>query len=205
MGAKRPLVALLTVVAVLLAGADDALAAPAFATAPDLPNLPTLTLNGQAQTLHATMNGFAVSLGLLDTAGFNVTVNGDSSANHSAVFKQYCPNATCGSDTLGYVPGGVTLPADSLTLNSTGASWSQTLGLGGATPSLLCNSGCAIDNATPVKIASQAAGLGVLATWTTTGWSATSVALAAPTTVRTISQPGEVYRLDLVWTVSSGP
>jgi len=32
----------------------------AFTTVPDVPNLPALTLNGQAQTLNATMNAFGV-------------------------------------------------------------------------------------------------------------------------------------------------
>jgi hypothetical protein len=199
------LLALLVAVVAVLSRPERA-PALAFSTNPDVPNLPTLTLNGQAQTLNATMNDFAVSLGVIDASGFNITVAGDSSTGHSAVFKRYCPNATCGTDSLGYVSGGASLPADSLTLNSTGASWSLTSGLSlGKTPTLLCDAGCAIDNASAVKIASQAAGVGVLSTWTTGGWSSTSIALATPTTIRAFSQPGEVYRVDLVWTLGSGP
>jgi hypothetical protein len=188
----------------LLAAAPPA-GALAFATNPDVPNLGTLTLSGQAQTLHATMNNFAVSLAVTDTAGFNVTVNGDSSTGHSAVFKQYCPNATCGTDSLGYISGGQTLPAGSLTLNSTGASFTETSGVGGSTPTLQCNSGCTMDSASPVKVASQTAGIGVLATWTASGWSSSSVSLAVPTTIRVLTQAGEVYRLDLTWSLTSGP
>jgi hypothetical protein len=191
------------VIAAAVAPAADALS---FSTNPDVPDLGTLTLNAQAQSLTGTMNNFAVSLGTLDTAGFNVTVGGDSSNGHSAVFKVYCPNGGgCGTDPQGYVSGGSTLPAGSLTFNTTGASWHQTSGLGGTTPTLLCNSGCAIDVASPVKVASQAAGLGVLATWATQNFSSSSISLAIPTTIRKPLQTGEVYHLDLVWTLGSGP
>src|SRR5437867_2779305 len=66
----------------------------AFVTAPDVPNLPGLTLNGQAQTLNATMNNYSVVDATGSGSGWNVTVAGDSSANHSAVFAQYCTQAT---------------------------------------------------------------------------------------------------------------
>lgn len=179
--------------------------AVSFSTAPNVPDLPAVTLNARAQTIKRTMNNFSVSLGLLETGGFNVTVNGDASAGHSAVFKVYCPGpSACGPDAVGYVTRGSTLPAGSLRLNSTGASWS---GGPAMTPSMLCNSGCNLDHASAVKIASEAAGgLNVLGgTWTSGGWSATSVALAAPTTLRTPLQSGEIYHLDLVWTLSTGP
>jgi hypothetical protein len=167
-----------------------------------MPALPTATLNGQSQTVNARMNNFSVSAGLLDLAGWNVTVNGDASAGHSAVFKINCPGpSACGSDPVGYVSGGATLPANSMTLNSTGATWS---GVGLTAPLHLCNLGCNVDSATPVKIA-NAANLSVAATWTTANWSATSLALTLPTTVRTPNQAGEVYNVDLLWTLNSGP
>jgi hypothetical protein len=192
--------------AALLAGvgvnAAPALGLVAFVTAPQLPALPGVTLNGQSQTLTARMNNFSVSAGALDLAGWNVTVNGDASAGHSAVFKLYCPGpSACGSDPVGYVGGGATLPANSMTLNSTGASWS---GIGLAPPVYLCNLGCNVDSASAVKIA-DATNLSVAATWSTANWSATSVALTVPTTVRTPAQPGELYNVDLVWTLNSGP
>ena len=134
--------------------------------------------------------------------GWNVTVAGDTTAGKSAVFKQYCPNATCGTDSgPGYITGGFTLAASSLTLNSTGASWT---GNSGTTPSHLCNSGCLMDTTTAVKIASASTSVS-LGTWSTTGYSATSLALSVPTTTRFLSQSGEVYHLDLVWTLNSGP
>jgi hypothetical protein len=59
-----------------------------FGTAPDVPSLPSLTLNGQSQTLNAQMNSFSVADGTGTGSGWNVTVNGDGSAGKSAVFKQ---------------------------------------------------------------------------------------------------------------------
>jgi hypothetical protein len=171
-----------------------------FNPAPNAPNLPTVTLNGSAQTDTATMPDWGVQQ-TLSLSGWNVTVAGDTSSGKSAVFKQYCPNATCGSDTgPGYVSGGYTLPSASLVLDSSGAGWS---GPGGTSPTHLCNTGCALDTTTPVKIANMGT-LGVLGTWTATGYSSTSLAATVPTTIRVL-QSNEVYRVDLVWTLNSGP
>jgi hypothetical protein len=174
-----------------------------FGMPPQIPALPGVTLSGQSQTVTAQMGNFSVTAGVGDLlGGWNVTVNGDASSGHSAVFKVYCPGpSACGSDPGGYVSGGATLPANSLTLNSTGATWS---GAGLPVPVYLCNLGCNVDSATPIKIA-DVASLSVATTWTTANWSATSVALAIPTTTRTPSQPGEVYNVDLVWTLNAGP
>jgi hypothetical protein len=193
------------VCAALLAGialdASPAIAL-AFGTAPHMPALPGVTLNGQSQTVNAQMSNFSVTAGVLDLAGWNVTVNGDASGGHSAVFKVDCPGpSACGSDPVGYVSGGATLPANSMTLNSTGATWS---GTGLVAPVYLCNLGCNVDSAIPVKIA-NVANLSVASTWTTANWSATSVALAIPTTIRTPAQAGEVYNVDLLWTLGAGP
>lgn len=168
-----------------------------FGTAPDVPNLGAVTLNGKAQTLTATMPDWSVNeLALL--SGWNVTVQGDSSAGKSAVFKVYCPLASCGTDPTGYVAGGFTLPANSLTYNTTGASWSS------GSASHLCNAGCALDRATAVKVATASTLLG-LGTVSTSGYGASSLSLALPTTLRVPLQAGEVYRADLVWTLSTGP
>jgi hypothetical protein len=186
------------------AGAEASPAlALAFGTPPAMPALPAVTLNGQAQTVNARMANFSVVAGALDIlGGWNVTVNGDASAGHSGVFKVDCPGpSTCGSDPVGYVAGGATLPANSLTLNSSGASWS---GIGLSAPSLSCNTSCNVDSAAPVKVATVA-NLSVAATWTTQNFGASSLALTVPTTTRTPTQPGEVYNIDLVWTLNSGP
>lgn len=72
-----------------------------FLIAPDVPNLGALTLTGQAQTLNAAMANFSVDDATGTGSGWNVTVNGDSSGGRSAVFKRYCPNASCGTDPRG--------------------------------------------------------------------------------------------------------
>ena len=175
-----------------------------FSTNPHVPTLPTLTLNGQAQTLNAQMNNFSVIDATGSGSGWNVTVQGDSSASHSAVFKQYCPSATCGTDTgPGYITGGATLAANSLTLASTGASFTAQNGTTGTAPAHQCASACNVDSGTAVKIVSAASGAG-MGTYATSSWSGTSLALTAPTTIKVL-QTNEVYHLDLVWSLNSGP
>jgi hypothetical protein len=173
-----------------------------FETSPALPTtMGTVTLNGQAQTKTAQMNNFAVN-NTNGTSGWNVTVVGDSSAGKSAVFKEYCPGpSACGSVAAGtYATGGKTLAANSLTLNTTGASWT---GGGGATPTFSCGSGCSVDRSTAIKIASAASGGGT-GLWSTSGFGTSSLSLAAPTTMRALSS-GEQYHLDAVWSLNSGP
>jgi hypothetical protein len=174
-----------------------------FDVAPSTPTLLALTLNGAAQTTHATMNEMAVDDTTAGT-GWNITVAGNTAGGKSAVFKQYCPNATCGTDTgPGYVTGGATLPAGSLTLNTSGASWSTTGGAGSA-PVFQCSvSACALDASSATKVVSTASGAG-LGPWKTGGFTSTSVALSTPSTLRKL-QENEVYRVDLSWTLSSGP
>jgi hypothetical protein len=218
--AKRALVAV-AAVATMLATTSPALAATssdttqfsvtpgslAFtATVPDVPNLPALTLNGQLQTLNGTMNNFGVDDATGSAAGWNVTVSGDSSGGKSAVFKRYCPNATCGVDSgPAYVAGGATLAANTITLNSTSASFTGLNGTTGTAPTNQCNASCFVDapSASPVKIVSAASGAG-MGTWGSTGWTGTSIAAATPSTV-TALPANEVYRVDLLWTLGSGP
>jgi hypothetical protein len=126
-------------------------------------------------------------------------VQGNANAGKSAVFKEYCPGGACGS--VGYVSGGRTLPANSLTLSSTGASWT---GGTGSAPTFNCASSCSIDAASAQKIASAASGTAGTGLWSTTGFSASSLSLATPTTLRVLPN-NEQYNLDLVWTLNSGP
>jgi hypothetical protein len=175
-----------------------------LSSAPALPTLSAITLNGTAQTTNTTMTNFTVLDATGSAAGWNATVNGNSAGGKSPVFKQYCPNATCGTDTgPGYVTSGQTLAANSLTLSSTGASFTGQNGTTGTAPTLQCASACNVDSASAVKIASAAAGTG-MGTWATTGWGGSSLALATPSTLKTL-QANEVYRVDLVWTINSGP
>jgi len=174
-----------------------------FSTTPAMPTLNAITLNGSAQTTNTTMTNFGVTDATGSGSGWNTTVAGQSGAGKSAVFKQYCPTATCGVDPEGYVTGGATLAANSLTLNSSGASLAAQSGTTGTAPTLQCSAACNVDSASAVKIASAAAGAG-MGTWLTSGLSATSLALATASTLKALSN-GEVYRLNLLWTLSTGP
>jgi hypothetical protein len=174
-----------------------------FSTTPSMPTLKEVTLTGGSQTTNTTMSNFGVQDATGSGSGWNNTVAGQSGSEKSAVFAQYCPTATCGSDTKGYVPSGATLPANSLTLNSTGASFSAQNGSTGTAPTLQCPASCNVDSASAVKIASAAASAG-MGTWLTTGFSATSLALATPSTLKALSN-GEIYRVNLLWTLSTGP
>ena len=175
-----------------------------FGTAPDVPNLSALTLTGQSQTSNATMNSFSTVDATGSGSGWNVTVQGDSSGGKSAVFKQFCPNATCGSDTgPAYVTGGATLAANSLTLNSTGAGFTAQNGTTGTAPAHQCAAGCNVDSASASKVTSAAAVAG-MGSYQANGYGATSLALSVPTTIKTLPAT-EVYHLDLVWSLNSGP
>ncbi len=174
-----------------------------FSTAPAMPALGSITLNGAAQTTNSTMTNFGIADATGSGSGWNTTVAGQAGTGKSAVFKQYCPAATCGSDPEGYVTSGATLAANSLTLNSTGASFAAQSGTTGTAPTLQCSSACNVDSASAVKVASAAVGAG-MGTWLTTGFSATSLALSTPSTLKALSN-GEVYRVNLLWTLGTGP
>jgi len=197
---RRPLVCALVLALLALA-----LPAPAwgvgtleFVTAPKLPTLPAVTLNAKAQTVTTTMNSFSVSDTRLTKSGWNVTVNGQSGTGKSAVFAQYCPKAKCGTDATGYVTGGRTLAANSLQLTSSGATFT---GGTGSTPKLLCSTSCNVDSATAVKIASAETSE---STWTAGSWSTTSLKLSTPTTLRVLANE-EIYRVNILWTLATGP
>jgi hypothetical protein len=175
-----------------------------FSTAPGLPTLGAVTLNGQAQTTTTQMTNFAVADATGSGSGWDVTVAGLTGTGDSPGFKQYCPTVGgCGGNPQGYVVGGTTLPANSLTLNSTGASFVAQNGSTGAAPTLQCSSACNVDSASAVKVASAAVGAG-MGTWLTSAFASNSLSLATPTTLKALSN-GEVYRVNIVWTLNTGP
>ncbi len=172
----------------------------AFSTTPAMPTLSGVTLNGSPQQTNTQMTNFGVDDASGSGAGWNVTVNAASGTGKSAVFAAYCPNVSCGTDSgPGYVPSGASLPANSLVLNSTGASFTPA----GNAPAHECNSGCNVDSASPVKLVSAAANNG-MGTFTTTDWSAGSLTLITPANLKALLT-GEVYRVDLLWSLTSGP
>jgi hypothetical protein len=174
-----------------------------FSTAPTMPTLGAVTLKGEAQTTHTTMNSFAVQDATGSGSGWNVTVEGQTGTGKSSVFKQYCPETKCGVDAKGYISGGYELPANSLTLTSTGASFTAEHESTGTAPVFVCGSGCDVDHATGVKIAHAEASAG-MGTWVTTGFTATSLSLTTPSTLKLLPEK-EFYHVDLLWTLSTGP
>jgi len=170
----------------------------ALTTPPALPtNLTTVTLNGRTQATAIPWSpNFTITTSGTNT-GWKLTVAGRLAT--SPVFKQYCPNTTCGSDAHGYVTGGLTLPPDSLTWNTTGTSWNSA-----AThqPTFQCNStACPIDDASATKVVSALSNVST-GTWTSSGQSTLSL-----TTLPNLRKlpTGEVYRVDVVWTAATGP
>jgi hypothetical protein len=174
-----------------------------FSVAPALPALGAVTLSGQAQTTNSTMTSFGVADATGSGSGWNVAVEGQAGTGKSAVFAQYCGKAKCGTDNEGYVAGGRTLAADSMTLNSTSASFAAQNGTTGTAPTLQCPASCNLDNPTAVKIASAASGAG-MGTWLASGFPGTSLALSTPSTLKVLPTE-EVYRVNLLWTLSTGP
>ncbi|HYB25514.1 MAG TPA: hypothetical protein VEF89_02750 [Solirubrobacteraceae bacterium] len=200
-GPRRAATAALVTLAALITASNAWSTTVSFTTAPTLGNLSGVTLNGQAQTTTTTWNLTSNPFKITSSGtnnGWNLTVQGHAAAG-SAVFKQYCPNTTCGTDTgPGYITGGYTLPANSLTINTASASWTT----GGTTPTYQCNvTACNVDSASAVKIVSASTSVG-LSAWQTSGSAALS--LTTPTTLH-ILQTNEVYRVNLIWTVSTGP
>lgn len=172
-----------------------------FKTAPALPTLTSVTLNAQAQTVNTTMTNLSVTDTRGTKSGWDITVAGQAGEKKSAVFAQYCPVAKCGATPEGYVAAGQKMAANSLKLNSTGATFT---GGTGSPPTLQCSTACNVDSAKAVKIASAATGGAGESTWTTTGFSATSLALAVPTTLRALPSE-EIYRVNILWTLATGP
>jgi hypothetical protein len=175
-----------------------------FSTAPDVPNLNSVTLTGQSQTTTSQMTSYAMQDATGSGSGWNVTVAGDGPSG-SAVFKQNCPAgvAPCGADPAGYVTGGATLAANSLTLSSTGAAFTAQNGSTGTAPTHQCSSGSFVDSGSATKLASAAASAG-MGTWQANSYSATSLSLATPSTLKALSN-NEVYKVNLLWSLNSGP
>jgi hypothetical protein len=181
-----------------------------FTTAPALPVLPGVTLNGEPQTTTTTMNNFTVDDARGGAgAGWNVTVASLATAGTtvSETFKEYCNSASpCGGNAAEhYVSGGRELPANSLTLKKTTANFTALSGGTGSAPTLECATECHVDRSAPEKVASAAAGGAGKGGWQATGFSGTSLSLATPMNLYVLPNANEVYRVDIVWTLNSGP
>jgi hypothetical protein len=172
-----------------------------FAATPALPALTAVTLTAKSATVNTTMTNISVADTRGTKLGWNITLAGQAGTGKSAVFAQYCPKAKCGANAEGYLASGAKMAANSLKLNSTGAKFA---GGTGAAPTLQCSTACNVDSASAVKIVSAATGGAGEGTWTSSGFSATSLALAVPSTLKALASE-EVYRVNILWTLASGP
>ena len=109
----------------------------------------------------------------------------------------------CGEEDTSDDFGRLTLCALLLALLLASAPAAAQSGSTGTAPTLQCGGSCNVDSASAVKIASAAVNAG-MGTWLTTGFSGTSLALATPSTLKALSN-GELYRVNLLWTLSTGP
>jgi hypothetical protein len=185
-----------------------------FNTNPDVPDFSAVTLNGTAQTANATMNAWEGEDATGTGSGWNVNVQGDPAAGKSAVFKEYCTDGTATNGCSTAVSGGPgpgyvtttpkTLAANSLKLNSTSAGFTAMNGTTGTAPTHSCGALCSVDSAATVKIAAAAANAG-MGSYSASGYTGTSLALSIPTTTKAIGTGNKVYRVDLIWTMATGP
>ena len=74
----------------------------------------------------------------------------------------------------------------------------------GTAPELKCKASCNVDSASAVKVVSRAEGLSVGGTWKASGFSATSLSLKLASTLRALKSE-EIYRVNILWTLSTGP
>jgi hypothetical protein len=186
-------------------GYGESPGAPSFPS-PDQPGISSPGLDGGPETLSARMPGFEVSDASGAGLGWGITVSGDNRPGKSPVLKQYCPIADCRSGPgPGYVAGGVTLPANSLTVDSSGARFAPQRGTIGPPPTYQCEEGCFVDappdSPSNLVVAASGAGMG---TFRASGFSDSSVRLVAPGFARPLP-PKETYRVDLSWTLNRGP
>jgi hypothetical protein len=90
-------------------------------------------------------------------------------------------------------------------LDSRGAAFTSDAGSAGVQPTHECDQGCLLDTSplAPTRIVAAAQGAG-LGTFRAAGFSAKSLKLVAPGSSR-VFEPHEVYRVDLSWTLNTGP
>jgi hypothetical protein len=181
-----------------------------FATAPALPPILTgVTLNGEAQTTHTNMTNFKVKDATGSGEGWHVSVTSATTVGTtvSEKFKQYCESASACTSAEAHkyaAAGPKELPANSLTLNSTGATFTPS----GPTYTGECNSGCTVDTpvASPHKVVSAAVGTGGMGIYETvfSNTEPHGLMLATPATLAAL-HANEVYRVDIVWTLAAAP
>jgi hypothetical protein len=182
-----------------------------FVTAPALPVLTGVTLNGEAQNTHTNMTNFRVKDARGTGVGWHVSVSSRATVGTtvSEKFKEYCESASvCGANAAErYVTGGKELEANSLTLNSTAATFSPN-DANVPTYTAECLAGCTIDTpeGSPHKVVSALANKG-MGKYETAFNNAEphGLMLATPMNLATLPNANEVYRVDVVWTLATLP
>ncbi len=182
-----------------------------FATAPALPVLTGVTLNGEAQNTHTNMTNFKVKDARGTGAGWHVSVSSAKTVGTtvSEKFKEYCESASvCGANEAHhYVTGGKELEANSLTLNATGGTFTPS-DANVPTYTAECLAGCTIDTpeGSPHKLLSAAVNKG-MGTYETAfnNTEPHGLMLATPMNLSTLPNANEVYRVDVVWTLATLP
>jgi hypothetical protein len=182
-----------------------------FATAPALPVLAGVTLNGEAQSTHTNMTNFKVKDARGTGVGWHVSVSSRATVGTtvSEKFKEYCESASvCGANAAErYVAGGKELEANSLTLNATAGTFSPS-DANVPTYTAECLAGCTIDTpeGSPHKVVSAAVNKG-MGKYETAFNNAEphGLMLATPMNLATLPNANEVYRVDVVWTLATLP
>jgi hypothetical protein len=178
--------------------------APTGGTSPGHPGI--TDVGDRPNELRSRMPDFEVSDASGGGRGWSITVSGDTGRDRSPLLKQYCPLRECpGGHRRGYVVEGVTLPPNSLTFDSSGASFEPVRGSAGRPPTFRCGDACFVDvfPGSPSKLAVAEVGSG-MGTFRARGFSPSSIKLVAPNAPPTLP-PGQIYRVDLSWTLNSGP
>jgi hypothetical protein len=180
-------------------------------TAPALPLLTGVTLNGEAQNTHTNMTNFKVKDARGTGVGWHMSVSSRATAGTtvSEKFKEYCESASvCGANAAEhYVAGGKELEANSLTLNATAGTFSPS-DANVPTYTAECLAGCTIDTpeGSPHKVVSAAVNKG-MGKYETVFNNAEphGLMLATPMNLATLPNANEVYRVDVVWTLATLP
>lgn len=175
------------------------------ATPPGVPAVP-LGLSDQPEPVSTRMADFIVTDASGSGQGWSITVSGDRGRDRSPVLRQYCPSSSCGRHPgPGYVADGLTLPSNSLTLDSSGARFRSNSPDAGEPPENSCGQTCFIDTpaTSPSKIAEAPAGSG-MGVFEASGFADSSFRLVAPSSPTPLPR-GEIYRVDVSWSLNTGP
>ena len=176
------------------------------AAPPGIPAATPLGVSQQPTSISTGMKDFSVTDASGSGQGWTITVSSDRGRGRSPVLRQYCPSSSCGKQPgPGYVAGGHKLPPNSLTLDSSGARFHGHSWDAGKPPRNTCGQVCFIDTPagrpSKIALAQVDAGMGV---FEASGFSDDSFRLVAPASPDPLPR-GQIYRVDVSWTLNTGP